>query len=220
MYDYEKDKLEWVILDDHPTTPFIKDKLTYDQIKQAIHPVKLTYIRDTKKHLTIGEKRNRLVKEAKYSTICFQDDDDIYMPSYLKHSYDTMKENKAGLVGSPEMLFIFPKQKFQLSYIKCPAKRQSHEATFMTTKKYIRSMGGFPKSSQGEGAKLIDFSEKRCAKTDIKKVMICVCHDSNTCKKERFLKDKIDGTLNPIYYRILGDIFRISQSDPPSNEEA
>jgi FkbM family methyltransferase len=217
MYNYDKNKLEWVILDDHPTRPFIPDKSTHDQIQQAIHPVKLNYIRDTKKHMTIGEKRNRLVKEAKYQTICFQDDDDIYMPSYLKHSYDTMRQNKAGLVGSPEMLFVFPKQNFQMSYINCPTKRMSHEATFMTTKKYIKSMGGFPKSSQGEGAKLIDFSEKRCARTDIRKIMICVCHDNNTCAKQRFLKDKINGKINPVYYRILGDIFGISQSDPPES---
>ena len=213
MYNYDKNKLEWVIVDDHPTRPFIKDQSTYDQVQQAIHPVKLKYIRDTKKHMTIGEKRNRLVKEAKYPTIAFQDDDDIYMPSYLKYSYDTMRQNKVGLVGSPEMLFVFPKQNFQMSYIKCPAKRQAHEATFMTTKKYIRSMGGFPKSSQGEGAKLIDFSEKRCAKTDIRKVMICVCHDSNTCKKERFLENKINGKLNKVYYRILSDIFGINYND-------
>jgi len=81
-------------------------------------------------------------------------------------------------------------------------------------------MGGFKKKGTGEGSSLIDFSENRCTKTDIRKLMVCVAHDDNTCDKLRFLRDQINGNINPIYKRILNDALGITESDPPSNEEA
>ena len=59
-FEYDKNKLEWVIYDDHPENPlFIGD--TLETTKKAIHPVKLKYIYNAKRHLGIGEKRNLLV---------------------------------------------------------------------------------------------------------------------------------------------------------------
>ena len=214
-YDYDKKKLTLEILDDGDK-PLFKNEKVLQRAKQIIHPIKLKYTYDNKRHLTIGEKRNKLIKNADNNYFAFQDDDDIYFESYLKHSYEILKTNKCGLVGSPEMLFCFPYHDFQISYIKCPSKRQNHEATMFSTRKYVRSMGWFPKSSQGEGAKLVDFNERNVGKTDIKKVMCCVCHNNNTCKKDRFLQDKIEGNISEIHKKILGDIFNLNLKVPPS----
>jgi len=219
MFDYDKNKLEWVIFDDGKKEKLLDHK-TLEEVQKAIHPVKIKYHYNVNKHYSIGEKRNWLIKNCTHQHWANMDSDDIYMPSYLKYSIDMMKENKAGIVSSPEMLFIFPHHNYQMSYIKCPAKRQCHEGCMVSTKKYVRSMGGFKKKGTGEGSSLIDFSENRCTKTDIRKLMVCVAHDDNTCDKDRFKKDKIDGKINPIYVRILNDALGISQSDPPSNEEA
>ena len=53
-------------------------------------------------------------------------------------------------------------------------------------------MPGFAKSSLGEGAKMIDHNENNTAYTDIKRSMICFCHDGNSFNKEQFYKYKID----------------------------
>ena len=213
-FDYDKKKLEWVILDDHPTNPFIPNSAVLDKVKKLLAPVKGNYVYDPKRHLTIGEKRNKLVKLAKYNYIANMDDDDVFFPSYLKHSIEIMKTNNYGLVGCPEMLFVFPHHDFQISYINCPSKRQAHESSMVTTKKYVKSMGGFPKSSQGEGAKLVDFNEKRVGRTNIKKCMCCVAHSTNTCNKDRFLQDKIEGRISEMHKRILCDIFNLEYQPP------
>lgn len=208
-FDYPHDKLTWEILDDGQQ-PFINPEELQD-VKTLLNPIKVKYTRYNVKHLTIGEKRNKLIKDADNNTFAFMDDDDIYMSSYLKYSVELLlKRHKRGLVGSPEMLFVFPYNDFQMSLIRCPAKRQIHEATMVSTRKYIKSMGWFNKSSKGEGASVIDFNENNVTKSDISKVMICVAHKNNTIDKEKFLKNKIDAPLFDPYTDILKDVLKMS----------
>jgi len=203
-FDYDKNKLCWEILDDGDTPLFTSDDLL--RVRIILHPVKVNYRYDNSKHLTIGEKRNLLVKNATHKIVAFMDDDDIYLPSYIKHSVETMKRNKSGLVGSNGMLFVFPYKNFQMAQIQCSAKRQIHEATMMFTKKYYRSMKGFNKNSKGEGSSMVDYSENRCTITDITKSMVCVAHKNNTIDKERFADAKIEAEMSELYKKILSDI--------------
>jgi len=204
-FDYDKYKLEWNILDDGDKPLFTADDLLRARI--ILHPIKVNYRYDKSRHLTIGEKRNLLVKNATHKIVAFMDDDDIYLPSYLKHSVETMKRNKSGLVGTNGMLFVFPYKNFQMAQIQCEAKRQIHEATMMFTKKYYKSMGkGFHKNSKGEGSSMVDYSENRCTITDITKCMVCVAHKHNTINKDQFADAKIDAELSELYKKLLSDI--------------
>lgn len=204
-FDYDKQKLTWEILDDGDE-PFIKN---IKSVENMIKPVRLKYVYNKTKRLTIGEKRNRLVKNAIHNTIAFMDDDDIYLPSYLKHSVETMREHRCNFVGSNGMIFVFPYHNFKMSAIQCMAKRQIHEATMVMTKKYFRSMGGFCKNSKGEGAKMVDFNEKKCAETDITKIMVCVAHKNNTINKDLFLDKDINYKMTEDYKKILSDVLDI-----------
>ena len=154
--NYDKSKLELCILDDGDLPLFTKD--TLQQTRKTLS-LTINYIREKKRN-EIGIKRNKLVKIAKHKICIMMDDDDIYFPTYIKHSIDTLKRSKTGLVGSNHMLFIYPNHNYNMSKIECSAKRQIHEATMCFTKKYFRSMPGFVKSSRGEGASMIDFNEK------------------------------------------------------------
>ena len=156
--DYPKDKLEVVIIDDHKSPLFINDT----EVKMVMERVgiNINYIRDTSRHLSIGEKRNRLVKFAKHKICINMDDDDIYFPNYIRYSVDLLQSNKYGLVGSAQMLFLYPHHNWKIAGIQCESKRQIHEATMCFTKKYWRSMGGFSKNGNGEGAKMVDFNDK------------------------------------------------------------
>ena len=203
-FDYDKNKLSWEILDDGDVPLFTKDDLL--RVRIILHPIKVNYRYDNSRHLTIGEKRNLLVKNAIHKTVAFLDDDDIYLPTYLKHSVETMRENKSGLVGSNGMLFVFPYKDFQMAQIQCEAKRQIHEATMVFTKKYYRSMNGFHKNSKGEGSSMVDFSENRCSITDITKCMVCVSHKNNTINKDQFADAKIEAQMSELYKKILSDI--------------
>ena len=149
------------------------------------------------------------------------DDDDIYFPTYIKHSVETLKRSKSGLVGSNHMLFIYPNHNYNMSKIECSAKRQIHEATMCFTKKYFRSMPGFVKSSRGEGASMIDFNEKNTEYTDIAKCMICFSHSENSIGKEQFYKYRYNVEIsNKDYIPILESISGIKYDpDCESSDE-
>ena len=180
---YPLDKLEWFILDDSKK-PYSQEQLNY--IKKNIAPIKLKYIYDTNKQ-TIGSKRNKLVKLASYKTVIMMDDDDIYHPTYVQKSIDTLIDKKVKCVGSNQMIFYHQyKPDKRLTLIRCEAKRQIHEATLCFTKKYFNSMQGFKKSSQGEGVGLIDFNDKNVENIPIDDLMICVAHRWQTLSKDPF----------------------------------
>ena len=185
--DYPKELLEVIILDDG-NVPFLENE---EYIKEVLFPIKLTYIKQ-KQRLTIGEKRHKLIKLSSNKIVCFMDDDDIYLPTYISYSYKTLKDNKAGLVGSNQMLFLFPHNDFKVTGIDCGEDRKYyiHEATMMMTKKWYNSSNKFEKSSKGEGVGLIQMNDKKVFITDIRNIMICVCHQNNTIDKQRFLEHK------------------------------
>tara|TARA_R110000822_G_scaffold135599_1_gene273169 strand:- start:426 stop:1130 length:705 start_codon:yes stop_codon:yes gene_type:complete len=187
-----------IIIDDDGSERFISDE---QQIKDFLHPITLTYITDKPKR-TIGKKRHDLIKACKTKIFCFMDDDDIYIPTYLEHSYQVMKENKVGCVGSDKMIFCMTQKNFDIHAIDCGNNaRLIHEATIMMTQKFYRASCGFENSSQGEGANLFTGHTKDVAITDINKIMVCVAHTGNTVAKEQFATD-----LNKLDIEMTDDI--------------
>ena len=210
IMDYPKDKLEWVILDDGDE-PFFPTTQDLDNCRKYLRPMKINYVYNNSRHMSIGEKRNKLVKMSSNKICAFLDDDDIYLPSYLRYSISMMKHYKAGLCASPEMYFIFPFDEWKTSMIRCAAKRQGHEATMVFTKKFFNSMPGFNKSSQGEGAGMVDWNEKNVIKTECDKIMICVSHKDNTIPKDRedFKKNETQLAIDLPRFKILEDILGV-----------
>tara|TARA_R110002096_G_scaffold97656_2_gene217558 strand:+ start:119 stop:883 length:765 start_codon:yes stop_codon:yes gene_type:complete len=186
--DYPKEKLELCILQDGDQDLFIDDE-RYQNFVKLLHPVKVNYIYEKDIRRTIGEKRNKLVKMASHKYCANMDSDDIYIPSYIRHSINSLKEFNAGITTSASMLFVYPKLDFKTSAIHCIKKVQGHEACCVYTKKYFNSMKGYNKSSQGEGVKLLSGSDNKIINLDISKLMICVAHDGsegNTINKDQF----------------------------------
>ena len=218
LMDYPKEKLELVILDDSDTDPLFGE-VPIDMFKKVLHPMKINYIKD-KTRREIGDKRNILCKKSTHNIIACMDSDDIYLPTYIRYYVNELKRNRLGAVGSNEMIFTFPYLNFKLTGIKCESNRQIHEATLVYTKKHFRAMGGFDKSSQGEGAKMFDFmNSNRVKQLPIVKCMVCVVHNDNTCDKKMFEdKQPIDGYLDERVELIINDILNIPKLTPESKE--
>lgn len=223
-YDYPRDKLEWVVLQDGPEDLF--EKFGGEEvIRKALHPIQLVYKYEKDVRRTIGEKRNLLVKKMATSKyVIFQDSDDIYFPTYPRYAVSVLKKNKMGVVGSQSMLFTFPFHEYEMSAISCAHKRQIHEATMCMSVKHFRGMGGFQKSSQGEGVGLLDYAEYRAHDLDITLCMCCVDHQENTIPKDQFRKNKIEGKLSGIHLEVLKGIMdfksttRSAKTNSPQSE--
>ena len=213
---YPRDKLEWVILDTYDKGGVTWDKLfpsnkEREEAEKFIgFPIKYQMNQNS---YHIGEKRNKLVKMASHKICANLDSDDIMLATWLEHSMEVMKSDpRCSLVGTPEMIFVHTDEDYMLSGIKCGEKRMIHEAAMVFTKKHWRSMGGFSKSSQGEGTGMIDFNENKCLETSADKCIICVCHNSNTIDKSRFKEKAINGgktKLGGSIRKIIADIIEI-----------
>jgi glycosyltransferase involved in cell wall biosynthesis len=206
---YPHDKIT-LIIDDDGDDKFIKD---IKSVEDHIHPIKLKYITN-KPRRTIGKKRNDLIKECKTKIFAFMDDDDIYFPPYLQYSYETLKQNKVGCVGSDKMLFCMTEKDFDIHMIDCGnTKKLIHEATIMATQKWFRASCKFGNHSAGEGKNIFEgMADKSIAITEINKIMCCVQHGENTIDKLQFAQDnnKINIQLNDNMKKMLINILKIN----------
>jgi glycosyltransferase involved in cell wall biosynthesis len=205
---YPHDKLK-IIIDDDGTDKFIKD---INEVRRILHPMQVQYIKDKPKR-SIGKKRNDLIKACDTKILCFLDDDDIYMPSYIEHSYNTLKEKKAGCVGSDKMIFCMTDRNFDLHAIDCGNRAvMIHEATMMMTKRWYKASARFANNSAGEGKNIFAGHEKNVAITDIMKCMCCVQHGENTISKLQFAKEenKLDFNISDDFKNILKKILNIN----------
>lgn len=132
------------------------------------------------KRMSIGDKRNFLIKQAKGKYCAFMDDDDIYFDSYLSHSIQLLKEKKKKLVGSADMLFYFLDDG-KKDMMRCNKINLLHEATFVFLRKFNSK---FNDSNSGEGMSFLNGNEVFIYESDIKKVMVCLGHKNNTINKE------------------------------------
>ena len=132
------------------------------------------------------------------------------MDDYLRYSLRLARDEKVQLVGSPQMIFIYPHYDYKITAIQCEAVRQAHEATMVGTKRYVKSMGGFTKrDSKGEGASIIDGNEKNVRKSECAYCMMCVCHSTNTCSKEQFKEVNIqDAKIQGEKLEVLKEVMK------------
>ena len=211
-FDYDKNLLEWFILDSKDGDEDVRllpNDIAIKNVQDIIHPIKLKYEYLPRK-MTIAEKRSYLSKHMSNPWFANMDSDDIYMESYLKYSIQLCKKNKVGLCGSPQMIFIYPHLDYRITAIQCAAKRQMHEATMVGTKKYVRSMNYYTRNDEkGEGASLVDGNEANVMKSECALCMICVCHNTNTCNKDAFEDVNIqDQKIQGPKYELLEQIMK------------
>ena len=204
---YDKSKIELCILDDGDE-PLIKDE---EKFKKDIYPIALNYKKYKGDRLSIGEKRNRIVKDmASYKYLINMDDYDIYFPSYIMHSINQLQKNNKGLVGTNDMIFLFSDNDDMALSIDLEMKTQINEGTMCYTKKYFNSMDGFSKKGTAEGVKMIDSNENKVGYTNINLCMCCIVHDNNTENKEIWRGNKIEADFYehyPYYKDIILSIF-------------
>ena len=165
----------------------IKEVIVFDDGNEPLtlnvkYPVKYHKL---KSRMTIGEKRNRMIKLCKSKYAIFMDDDDIYFPTYVSHSLSLMSKKKP-IVGSADMLFYYMNDDLYGS-MNCNKLHLIHEATMCVDVNWFSKNQLFLKSSQGEGKGLRNY-DKFIEETDIDKCMCCVAHSRNTISKESWKK--------------------------------
>lgn len=194
VQDYPKELLEVVIDDDSPEGgELFNNKEELENFKNIVSPIKVKYLRYNFKR-TIGKKRNNMVIKSSYDTIAMMDSDDLYSSTYLSHSLDILKEKKVGMVGTPNMVMLYPPYSNKDFYYLYTGgnKRLIHECSMVFNKSWWKKSPKFEDSSRAEGLKILK-DIRKVAITDPRKVMIQICHNNNTVNKDDFKQNPIEG---------------------------
>jgi len=191
IQNYPKELMELVIDDDSVEGEELFNTEELEAFKKIVSPIKVKYLRYNFKR-TIGKKRNNMVIKSSYDTIAMMDSDDLYCNTYVSHSLEILKEKKVGLVGSPNMIILFPPYSNDDFYYLYTGgrKRLIHECSMVFTKKWWRKSPKFADSSRAEGLRLLN-DITRVAITDPRKVMIQIAHNHNTVSKDDFKENQI-----------------------------
>tara|TARA_R110002020_G_scaffold402399_1_gene612573 strand:+ start:1332 stop:2048 length:717 start_codon:yes stop_codon:yes gene_type:complete len=181
---YDHNKLTLCIDECESDTPFIPN---IDYVKQVLHPIKVDH-RVYNSRSGIGEKRNRLVKNAKTKYVQFMDSDDFYFPDAIQYNYNLLKSNNVKCVGSDKMLFTYMDDNCRMAGINCADQiHLIHEATLFFDRKWFHTTNKFTRRNCGEGKRLFEgINPKYVSISDVKNIMICICHKNNTVNKDRF----------------------------------
>ena len=139
--------------------------------------------------MSIGEKRNLLVSQCKGEYIAHMDTDDVYFPTFISHSMEVLEREKKDAVGTADMIFIFPDGK--KGAMRNPYLSMANEATLVYKKSFWKEKG-FSEQQSSEGIQFLEGRHWRIAHSDILKLMICICHSSNTVDKKHWKEYNVE----------------------------
>ena len=179
---YPKEKMEWIILDDG------RDKVE-DVFKEASKIIpNLRYIYHPEK-LRIGEKRNRLNKEAKGNIIIAMDDDDYYPPQRVQTVVDAFAMHPdMNLAGSSKMLMYYMDTK-KIYSIGPYGPNHATNGTMAYRKCYAEQHAYDNFVTKGEELSFLEQYRHPIIQLDPLSSILVICHTDNTVDKTRLRKE-------------------------------
>jgi glycosyltransferase involved in cell wall biosynthesis len=184
-YDYPKDKMEWIILDDG--NDCVRD--IFEEAAKTIPNIR--YIRHEGPKLLIGAKRNILNKEAKGNIIIAMDDDDFYPPERIRHVVFKFAQNpKIELAGSSEIYMFYTDIK---TIYKLGPYKQNHatNGTMAWRKSYAKAHTYDETVTHAEERSFLEDYKHPMIQLDPFKTMLVISHSENTFDKKK-LRDEED----------------------------
>ena len=165
-------------------------------------PYKIKYIKCNR--MSIGNKRNLLVEHCSGEYIAHFDTDDIYFPTFIEHSIETMIQKKKNAIGTSDMYFMF--KDGHTGGMRNPLLSMANEATLVYKKSFWEG-GKFSTNNTSEGIQFLKGRHWEVAHSEIDKVMLCLCHTENTVDKEIWRQqNNVQTPSLSAYHEILNDL--------------
>jgi hypothetical protein len=184
-FEYPKDKLEWVIIDDG------------DDNLKSILPVdkRIKYVRYTEIG-SLCQKRDIGVQQASYEIIAFMDDDDYYFPCSIYSRVALMKHYRRECIGSTQLgIYDIVNDSSFLN-----VSNTISEASMAFTKEFWKKRQfGKKDHNYGEAYVFINGREKEVINMPYFFNLIAITHKENITKdlrKNRLDSNKMDNFFN------------------------
>jgi len=183
---YPRDRMEWIVYDDG-------QEEVRDLFEQARADIPKLYFIWSDEKMTLGEKRNRLNKEAKGDIIVAMDDDDFYFPERIEDTVKSFQLNPTvQLAGSSEIYMFFTDTK-DIWKAGPYFKGHATNGTMAWTKAYAKSHSYDETVAFSEEKSFLENYKNPLIQLNPKKVMLVMSHSDNT-----FDKTELRTETNPL----------------------
>ena len=182
LQTYPRDRMEWILLDDGQEE--IGDLI--EAARSRLPTVR--YIREEDK-MTLGEKRNRLNREAKGEIIIAFDDDDFYFPERVQHVVQKFNNSPSiQLAGSSEVFMYY--SDIQEIYKLGPySPNHATNGTMAFRKSYTLTHFYDETVTHAEEKSFLENYKNPMIQLDPMKVMLVMSHSDNTFDKTAMRED-------------------------------
>lgn len=170
------------------TYPSIKQVIIADDGDERLFidvPYEVVYIRCER--MSIGAKRNLLKSRVTTEFAAFMDDDDAYHPEFISQSIFNIIRSGRQLSGSTDMLITSDGD--TIHFQSCMLRGHYNEATLVFRREYGVTHV-FTDAASSEGLSFTN-DPSLAVDTDIKSIMVCFAHATNSVDKTPWLKQPI-----------------------------
>lgn len=185
-YDYPKDRMEWIIVDDgsDPIEDLVKD---IPQVK---------YFRE-EDQMVLGRKRNYMHEKAKGDIIVYQDDDDYYPPDRIRHAVEKLMSDPKVLAGGSTVLFLYFKHIQQMYRFGPYSENHATAGTFAFKRELLKQTKYDDFKALAEEKDFLKNYTIPFIQFDPLKTILVFSHNHNTFDKKKLLQHAPNPTCNP-----------------------
>ena len=177
-YDYPKDRMEWVIIDDGTDT--IQDLVGHiPQVKYFKYD----------KQMILGKKRNLMHEKTKGDILIYQDDDDYYPPERVSHAVEMLQKNPKALCAGSSTLFVFFKHVNEMYRLGPYGPNHATAGTFAFHRKLLSQTRYDDFKAVGEEESFLKGYTIPFIQLDPLKTTLLFSHTQNTYDKSHVIKD-------------------------------
>ena len=180
-FDYPKEKLEWVIVDDSDDGTTLRGILPRDK--------RIKYVRKkTKRKIPVGEKRNMCMKYASHNILINMDDDDYYMPHSIKSRVKILLTYpNINVVGCG---FVCCYDLEHKAFYHVGSDHNLAEASMCFRRKFWEERHFNSKLIMGEGFQFLEKRKEQAMTIPYNFIMFVMNHKKNVTSNERKCNDK------------------------------
>ena len=185
-YDYPKDRMEWIIVDDgtDPIEDLVKD---IPQVK---------YFRE-EKQMVLGRKRNYMHEKCKGDIIVYQDDDDYYPPDRISHAVEKLMSDPKVMAGGSTVLFLYFKHVQQMYRFGPYSDNHATAGTFAFKRELLKETKYDDFKALAEEKDFLKGYTVPFIQFDPLKSILVFSHNHNTFDKKKLLAHAPNPTCNP-----------------------
>ena len=185
-YDYPKDRMEWIILDDGS-----------DKIEDLVSHIPQVKYFKYDKQMILGKKRNLMHEKTKGDIIIYQDDDDYYPPERVPHAVQTLTDNPKALCAGASVVFVYFKHIQQMYRFGPYGPNHATAGTFAFRRELLKQTKYDDFKALAEEKDFLKGYTIPFVQMDPLKTILVFSHDHNTIDKRDLLVNAPNPTCNP-----------------------